>query len=426
MKVARRHFLELLGHGALGLGAGALLEASDARPDWPPPSDSTGDDFWAVVRAQYPVTQERVYLNTGGLGPAPYPVLDAVRRTMMDLQRISETGHERFGAVRPSVARFVGADPEEIAFQRNATEGNSTVASGLDLQQGDEVIFESHAHPGGAIPWMNRQKQGGITVKLFEPDPTSAEGNLQRIDNLITSRTRAIQVSHVTAPTGIRFPVRRIADLAHDNDIWFHIDGAQSAGMFPVDLHAIGCDSYATSGHKWMGAPHGTGILYVRQDRLDAVAPTEVGAYTSSTYELPDVYDHHSTARRYEAGTRDAATVEGIGAAVAFLEQIGMNRVARYTQGLAQYLQDELHTLDGVTVLTPEDEALSGAMTTFKTEQVPHTELNRFFRSEYDLRCRIVEERGLDAVRVSMHIFNSKAHCDRVVQATEEAVRSVR
>ncbi|MFB6272055.1 MAG: aminotransferase class V-fold PLP-dependent enzyme [Salinibacter sp.] len=434
MSLLRRHFLKLFGSGTLGIGLEQLLrsgektragrEATVNRSDWPPPAGVPDDTFWEMVRAQFPLTDDRTYLNSGGLGPAPHPVLDAMQQARMELQRRSETGHERIEAARDPVSDFFGVRPEEICFVRNATEGNSTVASGLELGAGDEVIFESHAHPGGAIPWMNRQKQDGVRVRVFEPDSESAAANLQRIEERITPRTKALQVSHVTAPTGIRFPVERIAELAHDHDVWFHIDGAQSAGMFPFDLKEIGCDSYATSGHKWMGAPHGTGILYVHAGRLDAVTPTEVGAYTDSAYEIPDTYDYHPTARRYESGTRDAAAVEGVVGAVRFLERIGMDRVAEYSQGLARYLQDRLRALSGVTVLTPDDPALSGAMTTFRTKRVGHRDLYQFLRGEYSLRCRLVNERGLDAVRVSTHIYNDREECDRVAAATQEAIEN--
>lgn len=411
-----------MGSGALGAGMASRGCPTESRPAWPPRATPASDDSWDIVRAQFPLTEKRTYLNAAGLGPAPYPVLDTVKRTMMALQRVSETGHQRFQAARERVAHFLGAAPEEIAFQRNATEGNSTVASGLKMNPGDEVIFESHAHPGGAIPWMNRQKMDGIVVKTFEPDPTSAEGNLQRIDDLITPRTRAIQVSHVTAPTGICMPVDRIAELARENDLWFHIDGAQSAGMFPFSLTAIECDSYATSGHKWLGAPHGTGILYVRKDRLDAVVPTEVGAYTDSAYQIPDTYEYHASARRYESGTRDASSVEGVAAAVLFMEEIGMERVAAYNHGLARNLQNALRQIEGVTMLTPSDPSLSTAITTFKTAQVSHDDLYNFLRREYDLRCRIVREQGLNAVRVSTHIYNRRDECDRVAEATRAAI----
>ncbi len=395
--------------GALALSSGALLHDEQVRPAWPPPARLDEDDFWAQVRAQFSLTRNRTYLNTGGLGPAPYAVIDAVQQTMMDLQRISEHGHKKLEEARIPVAAFFGVKTEEIAFMRNATEANATVASGLTfLRQGDEVIFETHAHPGGAIPWMSRQKQQGIVVKAFEPDPMSAAGNLERIEALITPRTRVIQVSHLTAPTGIVMPVAEIAKLAKDRNIWFHIDGAQSAGAFPFDLKEIDCDSYGTSGHKWMCATHGTGILYIRQERLDEVMPTEVGAYSDNgTFDIPDHFEYNETAVRYEPGTRDATSVVGVAAAVAFLNQIGMDEVAAYGHGLARYLQKELRAISSIEVLTPEDPTLSAGITTFKTEKLPFMELNRFLGTEYKLRCRIVSERGLNAVRVSTHIFNS-------------------
>lgn len=395
------------------------------RQEWPPTDEAVSTDaFWEMVRAQFPLSDDRTYVNAGGLSPAPYPVLAAVRKRRMDLQRRSETGREWMDAARAPVSAFFGARPEEISFQRNATEGNSIVASGLEMSRGNEVIFETHAHPGGSIPWMNRQKRDGVQVKVFEPEPEQPATTLQRIEDLITPRTKAVQVSHVTAPTGIRLPVRRIADLAHEHGLWFHVDGAQSAGMFPVDLKDVGCDSYATSGHKWMGAPRGTGLLYVRADRLDAVTPTEVGAHTNAAYEIPDTYEYHPTARRYESGTRDVAAVEGVRAAVQFLDRIGVERVADYNQGLAQYLQEQLRALSGVTVLTPSDPSLSGAITTFRSEQVPYRDLYQFLRNKYSLRGRVVGERNLNAVRVSTHVYNDRKDCDRVVEATRRAIQN--
>ncbi len=416
----RRRFVTNLGRAALGAG---LFGAIGPRWEPPPPLPDPGDpDYWRLVRRQYPLSHERVYLNTGGLGPAPFAVLDAVVHTTRSLQTLSETGHHLIEETRPEVAAFLGADPDEVAFTRNATEGNSVVASGLDLRAGDEVIFESHAHPGGSFPWMVRQKEDGIRVRIFEPDPTSEEGNLERIAALINERTRVLQVSHVTAPTGIRFPVEAMARLARDRGLWFHIDGAQSAGMIPVNLHAIACDSYAASGHKWMGGPHGTGVLYVRKDRLDEVRPTETGAYgDDGDVQLPERFGYAPSARRYEVGTRNASLVAGLGEAVNFLETIGMRRVAVRAGALAAYLRERLRALSGVTILTPGKDSLAAAMITFRVEKLPYRELYRYLLGEHGLRCRIVSERGLDALRVSTHIFNQEDECDRLV----EAVRAV-
>ena len=413
----RREFLKRIAAASVAVALPA------GRAPWPP--NPAADDYWELVRAQYPLTRDRVYFNTGGLGPAPYPVLDTVAALTMELQRLSEHGHNRLVEARAPVARFFGVKPEEVAFMRNATEGNATIASGLTmLRAGDEVIFESHAHPGGAIPWLSRQKQQGIKVKIFEPDPTSAAGNLERIEAQITPRTRVIQVSHTTAPTGIRMPVDAIAALARDRGIWFHIDGAQSAGAYPFNLREIGCDSFATSGHKWLGAPHGTGVLYVREDRLDEVAPTEAGAYSDDgAYALPDTFDYNKTAQRYEPGTRDAPSVVGLAAAVAFLETIGMERVAAYGQGLARRLQGRLREMPGVTVLTPEDASLSAGITTFKMDKLPYDALFRTLLTDHKMRCRVVTEQGLDALRVSTHVFNSEEEVDRLAVAVKGLAR---
>ncbi len=425
MNVYRRSFLSMIGaFGLLGRSSGSA-QTVDARPAWPPAVGLDDEAFWKQVRAQFPLTHNRAYLNTGGLGPAPYAVIDRVQQTMIDLQRISEHGHKMIGEARVPVASFFGVKPEEIAFQRNATEANATVASGLTfLRPGDEVIFETHAHPGGAIPWMSRQKQQGIVVKAFEPDSKSAAGNLDRIASLITSRTRVIQVSHLTAPTGILMPVKEIAKLARDKGIWFHIDGAQSAGAFPFDLKKIDCDSYGTSGHKWMCATHGTGLLYIRQDRLDEVAPTEVGAYSDNgTFDIPSALEYNETAVRYESGTRDATSIVGVAEAVRFLESIGIERIAAYGKKLALHLRKKLAEIDGVTVLTPADASMTAGITTFKTEKMPYLDMYRSLAGEFKLRCRIVSERGINGIRVSTHIFNNLDECDRVVEAVREILR---
>ena len=420
----RRHFLQRTAQAGLGLAAVPLVGCSPARAL--PASRADGslpDDYWDRVRDLYPMTRDRSYLNTGGLGPAPYPVLDAVERSTTAQQTIVEHGHRALEQVREAIAPFFGASASELAFVRNATEGTSTICSGLELARGDEVIFETHAHPGGAFMWLSRAKREGIVVKTFVPDPTSAASNLERIEALITPRTRVIQVSHITAPTGILFPIREIAELANDRGIWFHVDGAQSAGQVPLDLHGVGCQSYATSGHKWMGAPHGTGVLYVQEDRLSDVWPTEIGAYSGEPVTGFEGFDYTPSAVRYEPGTRNASLVLGIGAAVGFLNDIGMDRVAARAKDLGMYLHRQLAEIPGVEVLTPSDPSMRVGMTTLRTDTVPYDQLYKAY-SDAKMRCRIVTEQGLNAVRVSTHIFNSEAECDRVVAATRQALEA--
>lgn len=426
MKIDRRSFL-----GQAALGTAGLLTTTGGRGaeatrllKLPAFDERQPEAFWSAVRAQFPLSRELIYFNTGGLGPTSQPVLDVVADTTRKLQAKSEHGHGFFADARTVVARFFGAKPEEIAFVRNATEANAIVAAGLKLAAGDEVIFETHAHPGGSFPWLNQERLRGVVVKVFEPDSDNPAGNVERIKRLITRRTRAVQVSHVTAPTGIVMPVVDIARVCRERGIWFHIDGAQSAGMFPVALRELGCDSYATSGHKWLDGPLETGVLFVRQERQDDLAPVLVGAYSGDVDALPGKLRLTPTAIRYEYGTRNSATALGLAEAVRLQEQIGMERIAARGRALMEQVRAGLGRLRGVEILTPKSPAMSASMITFRTASVPYDQLFGRLLKEHAIRARPVSEQALNALRVSTHVFNSPAECDALVVGMEKILRS--
>ncbi len=423
MTIDRKTFLRRL--GAAGLVAAVGTPRLNAQPGetspWPPvrrASDPAG--FWRQVRAQYPIMETPVYFNCGGLGPSPRPVLDIFDVTARALQHRVDTGHFFFEQARSIAADFLGATPDEICFTRNATEGNGIIASGLDLRPGDEVIFESHAHPGGSLPWLNEARQRGIVVKVFQPDETSAAGNLEQIAAKLTPRTKVIQVSHITATTGLVMPVKAIAALAREKNLWFHIDGAQSAGMIPVNLHAIDCDSYATSGHKWLGGPRETGVLYLRAARVAEVAPRHVGAYSSADFDFQGQLNYTDGARRHEYGTRSAAGVVALAEAMRFQITIGRERIAEYGAGLSLRVQQGLAQIKGVRVLSPVAPELRSSMTTFAIEGKNAAQMFGFLLEKHGFRCRPVTEAGLDAVRISTHVFNDTESCDRVVGAVTQ------
>ncbi len=428
MTINRKEFLRQVGLGAFGaLAAPALLarETAIAPPVALPAFDGQKpEDFWRAVQAQYAsLDPTLVYFNTGGLGPASTPVLNAFTRVMLERQKESDTGHEQFAPARKVAARFFQAQPEEICLTRNTTEGTSIVASGLRLAAGDEVIIDSHAHPGGSIPWYNQHKIRGVVVKVFEPDPAGPDGNLERIRALITARTKVIQISHVTSPTGIILPAAAIGRLAHEHGAWFHIDGAQSGGMFPFAVRDLGCDSYATSGHKWLGGPHETGIFFIRRERLDDVAPSGIGAYSGSLPHLPGELTYTPSAVRYEYGTRNAASVVALAEALKFQEAIGRERIADRGRTLAAHLRRGLEKIPGVEILTPAEAGLSGSILTFHTPKLSYEKMFGKLWKDYRLRCRPVDEQGLDAVRVSLHVFNFPDECDHLVGAVGEILK---
>jgi selenocysteine lyase/cysteine desulfurase len=433
MSLDRRSFLRRAAAGAAGFAAtagGRSAEpvqpgtATAAAVALPPFDGREPERFWSAVRAHYPLTPKLVYFNTGGLGPASSPALEKSVAGARQLHERAEHGHGLLAGARATAARFLGAEPAELAFVRNATEGNATVAAGLKLGPGDEVIFETHAHPGGSFPWLQQARLRGVTVKQFEPALSGPEENVARIRKLITPRTRVVQVSHVTAPTGIVMPVDAIAALCRAGGIWFHIDGAQSAGMLPFSLGSIGCESFATSGHKWLGGPHETGLLYVRRERLDDVAPVLAGAYSGDIDAVTGEFKLTDSAVRYEYGTRNAAAVLGLAEAMTFQEAVGRERIAARGRELAARVRRGLERIPGVEILTPAAPDLTAAMVTFRCAKVPHDVLFGRLLRDHRIRCRPVTEEKLNALRVSTHCFNLPSECDALAAGVAEIVKS--
>ena len=425
MNLDRRSFLTQAALGTAGLVTASGLRAADEKGTGLPAFDEKApESFWSAVRAQYPLSRELTYFNTGGLGPTLKPALAVVAETTARLQAKSEHGHQLFTGARAIVARFLGAEPDEIAFVRNATEANAIVASAIKLSPGDEVIFETHAHPGGSFPWLNQEKLRGIAVKLFEPDPNDPAENVARITKLMTRRTRVIQVSHVTAPTGIVMPVAEIARVCRERGVWFHLDGAQSAGMIPVAMRDLGCDSYATSGHKWIGGPLETGVLFVRGDRIAELTPTLVGAYSGDLDALPGELRLATTAVRFEYGTRNSAAAVGLAEAMEFHARIGIDKIAARGRALTEQVRAGLSRLRGIEILTPSAPGMSASMITFRASAVPFDQLFGRLLKEHAIRARPVSEQKLNALRVSTHVFNSPAECAALVSAMEKLTRS--
>jgi selenocysteine lyase/cysteine desulfurase len=425
--MTRADFLRTFGLGAVAaaLAPHVRAQATDVPPAWPVQYRADdADSFWNAVRAQYAVDPRLTYLNTGGLGPSPRPVLDILDFSARALQHRVETGHFFFEQARGIVSGFLGATPDEICFTRNATEGNSIIAAGLGLRAGDEVILETHAHPGGSLPWLNQARQAGVVIRTFVPDADSSTGNLERIAALLGPRTRVVQVSHVTAPTGIVMPVRALAQLCRERGVWFHIDGAQSAGMVPFNLHEIGCDSYATSGHKWLGGPRESGVLFIRHEQIERVAPLHLGAYSSGDFDFSGQLVYTEGVRRHEYGTRNAASVVALAEATRFQTEIGRERLAERNAALVARLDAGLRVLPRVHVLTPAAPEQRAAMLTFRVEGMTGAKVFQKLLEGQRLRCRPVNEENLEAVRVSFHVFNTAEECERLLAGVGQLVNA--
>lgn len=369
------------------------------------PVDSHDERFWKLIREQFPLTRERIYLNNGTMGPSPYPVINAYTKKINHIDEYGEYGG--WDVARPKLARLIRCDEKEISLTHNATEGIDVIAAGLKLKRGDEVIMTTHEHVGNALPWLNRQKRDGIVVKTFVPAMTAAE-NLNRINDLITPRTRAIAMNLFSCTVGQLFPGKEISTLGRDKGLWVMLDAAHPPGMMPVDVKDIGCDFYVSCGHKWLCGPKGTGFLYVDKNKFDDVTPIWVGGGSDKGWDFQGKLDYADTAHRYDFGTQNAALYEGLAAAVDFMMMIGLENIHRRTKALATHLRNGLKALgDNVEILTPEEEGSYAAVIGFKMKNADMVRIAAHLGEKYHIRIRNVPEASLNSTRISTHIYNS-------------------
>ncbi len=387
------------------------------------------ESFWQNVRLMFPLSKDLTYLNNGTFGPSPYPVIEAVKAGMMENDM-----HGQYGGWDPTIARiakFVGATEDEIALTHNVTEGINIGCNGIPLKRGDEVIITTHEHMGNALPWLNRQKVDGIVVKAYTPAPTAAETlnriNRERDQKRKTYKTRAIGTPHIPCTQGQVLPIKEICTLARDKGVYSIVDGAHGPGMLPLDLHDMGCDTYATCSHKWMLGPKGTGFLYIRKDFQDTLQTRQMGAGSDKgkwdlTVEPTLTGEYAGNAHRYFAGTQSNGLYVGVIAAIDFIESIGAQNIYNRIKHLGKYTQDNLLALgDKVELITPTEERSRAAVNGFRVKGVDFQKVYRLC-SDAKIRIRAVSENNLNSLRVSTHIYNNKQEVDSFIDVIRKAV----
>jgi cysteine desulfurase / selenocysteine lyase len=424
MQPSRRNFIRQVTGGIVGswvltsvpsesFARYILSRDEEIKPD--------NEEYWKMVREQFPLTRDRVYFNNGTMGPSPFVVREAVKSSIDKIDVSGEYGGGEFA--RGKIAKFINADESEISITHNVTEGINIIAWGLPLKRGDEVILTTHEHAGNALPWLNRAKHDGAVIKALRPAPTAAE-NLNRINDLITPNTRVIAIPHITCTTGQVFPIKEIAKLGHDKGLWVFYDGAHGPGTTLLDMKDIGCDFYATCGHKWMCGPKGTGFLFVRKELLDTVEAQWIGGYSDTGWDMtttpPEFKGYVPTAHRYDYGTQNAALQIGLASSVDFLYQIGMENIIARGKALSGRLQQGLIGLgDKIEMLTPTEDQSRGFVVGFRLKNMAYDKFGEH-ASKNGFRIRIVPENHLNSVRVSTHLYNNFDEVEKFLQMVKE------
>ncbi len=388
---------------------------------------ASSDDafFWQLLRSQFLLDPDWIFLNFGGLGSSPLPVVDALVGFLRAEERAPSAGHDEkpWQEVKDKLARALGPScrREDLGLIGGATEGVNVIVNGLPLKRGDEVITSTHEHVAVHSALLNRMQRDGIVIKLFEPDIVRAAGNVDRIARLVTPRTRLVLISHVTCTTGQLFPAADISALARAKNMWFALDGAQAPVNAAFDIAATGADFYTCSTHKWMMGPKRTGFIYARPGLAEVLRPQTVGGGSSLRYDAAKgEFVLKPTAERFESGTQNDALFYALGTALDLVATIGADRIRARCRPMAERFYRGLGEIPGVERLSPEEEAYRTLMIGFRMAAHPMAEIMQHLGKD-KIRARPVAEGGLNSIRVSFYLNNR----DEDVTAALDSLRKL-
>jgi selenocysteine lyase/cysteine desulfurase len=409
----RRRFLGALGGASLLWPRAVSALASELQAGGAPDDEA----FWSFVRDQFLIADDRIYLNNGTLGPSPRVVVDAVTEHTRRVAATFPPG-VAWDDLKRAAADLLGGDPEGFVFPRNTTEAMNFVANGIELEVGADVVSTDHEHIGGLEPWKLITTRRGATLSIASlPAPAdSSEALLEAVWEAVTPATRVVCVSHLTFSTGTVLPIESLAARCRDRDIILAVDGAHPPGMLGVDLARVGGDFYATSPHKWLLAPQGTGLLYLSERWRERLWPT----LASGGWDDLSLGAH----RFNHMGTMDESRLAGLLSAFQFMQALDPPRVEARGRYLRRRLEDGLRSISGVTVVTPRDEALKGAMVSFSMDGVESLELQRHLSRTANVRTRVIGEYDYGWMRLSTHVYNVPGEVDRVLELLAAVARN--
>ncbi|MGD8276711.1 MAG: aminotransferase class V-fold PLP-dependent enzyme [Gemmatimonadota bacterium] len=415
----RRTFLRRGGVAAAGLvWPGTLTRLHERLGRLRGPADR---EFWEVVRESFLIPADRIYLNVGTLGVQPRVVVDAV---VEHTRRVAETfppGVD-WDALKRRLGRLLNGDPAGFVFPRNTTEGMNFVANGLELGSGDEVLTTDHEHIGGLCPWQLIAGRHGVGLRIFSlPVPATDPAEiLDRMERAITPRTKVVSISQVTFTTGLVMPVAEIARRNRERGIITVVDGAHPPGLMPVDLAALGADFYASSPHKWLLAPQGTGFLWMREEWATKLWPTLASGGWDDTSLGAHRFNH--------LGTFDESRLAGLDASLRFLDAIGAARIFARIRELRGRLFDRIGALPGVRIVSSRDDSLGAGMVSFSVDGIESLELQRRLgRVTFpdgrngSVRTRVIGEYDYGWMRLSAHIYNLPEEIDLAAELLDRA-----
>jgi selenocysteine lyase/cysteine desulfurase len=399
-------------------GVVRALEAA-AGSSAAPEIAAADEALWFEVQQAFGVDRSLVNLNNGGVSPAPLCVQRAMQRRLEDSNEIPahdlwQVLEPQLEPVRASLARAFGCDAEELAITRNASESLQICQLGLDLEPGDRVLTTNQDYPRMLTTFRQRARREGLVLDLIElPVPCEDEALVvRRFEERITERTRLILVSHVINVTGQILPVRAVVAMARARGVPVIVDGAHSFGHLVFDRDALDCDYFGSSLHKWLCAPHGTGLLYVRRDKIAGLWPL----MAAREEQQDDI-------RKFEEiGTHPLANYLAIAEALAFHLGIGPERKEARLRYLRDHWAKRLIQSGRVVLHTSLDPRFSCGIATLELEGVDTPALQQHLWNEHGILTAAIEHPQFRGLRVSPHVYTTLDELDRFAEAIERVL----
>ena len=375
------------------------------------------EDYWSVIRQAFTVSPNLINLNNGGVSPAPRVVQEAVERynkltnegPSYFMWEILDQGRE---PLREKLADLGGCNKEEIVINRNATESLNTVIFGLDLKAGDEVIGCKLDYPNHMNAWRQRALRDHIVYKQLSFNfPVEDDDQIvAAFENAITPKTKIIHVTHVINWVGQILPVRKISDMAHRHGLEVVCDGAHSFALLDFKIPDLGCDYFATSLHKFLSAPIGSGMMWIRQDKISKIWPLLANGDPRGT-----------NIRKFETlGTRSFPIEQGIGEAINFQLAIGNKRKEERVRYLKNYWAEQVINIPKVKIKTSLKSAYSCAICGVSIDGIGPRELERALFNQYKIHTVPIDYENVSCVRVTPHVYTSLKELDKLVRAIKE------
>ncbi len=425
----RRRFLGSIAQPAIGAVGWAVLSpgltssvaAELSRHSGSSEELARDESFWFKVQQAFTVDRSLINLNNGGVSPSPGVVQAAMKRHLdysntaptYAMWKVLEPQRE---GVRQRLARLFGCDTEEIALTRNSSESLQICQFGFDLQAGDEVLTTNQDYPRMINTFLQREDREGIKLVQFSiPVPCEDPAEIvRRFEQHITPRTRLILMCHIINLTGQILPVKDVVRMARKRGIPVIVDGAHSFAHWPFVQRDLDCDYYASSLHKWLFAPHGTGLLYVRQDKIEKLWPLMAAPEEMS-----------GDIRKFEEiGTHPAANYLAIGEALTFHEGLGPARKAARLRFLRDYWASRLLEHDRVRLHTSLKPGFSCGIATVEIDGVDSGELNTYLWREHRIIATPIKHDEFEGLRVSPSVYTTLEELDRFVDAMEAVIEN--